>query len=97
MYHFLIIPYNLSTQNNEVLFFTNNLRVFAITNITVLNFSRSNVKTNCLKNILQKVQKNLQSFAPLFLILVICPFHTFCIPIFLTVNFCNGCEFLYFL
>ena len=97
MYHFLIIPYNLSTQNNEVLFFTNNLRVFAIINITVLNFSRSNVKTNCLKNILQKVQKNLQSFAPLFLILVICPFDAFCIPIFLTVNFCNGCEFLYFL
>ena len=52
-------------------FFANSICVFAILNIIVLNFSTSNIQTNCYKNILQKFGKNLHSFALIFLILVI--------------------------
>ena len=42
-----------------VSFFTNSIFVFAILSIIVLKFSTSNVQTNFLKNILQKVWKML--------------------------------------
>ena len=55
--------------------------------IIVLNFSTSNFQTNCFKNILQKFEKLLHSFALIFLILAIWMFNTFCIPAFLSVIF----------
>ena len=53
----------------------------------VLNFSTSNVQTNCYKSISQKFGKILNNFAFIFLILVICQLNTFCIPVFLSVTF----------
>ena len=49
-----------------VSFFTNSIFVFAILSIIVLKFSTSNVQTNFLKNILQKVWKMLHCCAFIF-------------------------------
>ena len=67
-------------------FLTNVICVFAILTI-ILNFSTSNVQTNCFKSISQKFGKILNSFAVIFLILVIWQFNSFCIPVFLSVIF----------
>ena len=72
---------------SEVSFFTNSICVFAILTIIVLNFSTSNVQTNCFRSISQKFGKVLNSFALIFLILVIWQFNSFCIPAFLSVIF----------
>ena len=71
----------------EISFFTYSIGVFAMLSIVVLNFSTSNVQTNCFKIILQKFGKILHSFAFNFLMLVIWQFNTFCIPVFLSVTF----------
>ena len=72
---------------SEVSFFTNSICVFAILTIIVLNFSASNVQTNCFRSTSQKVGEVLNSFALIFLILVIWQFNSFCIPAFLSVIF----------
>ena len=50
-------------------------------------FSTSNIQTNCFKSISEKFGKFLNSFALIFLILVIWQFNSFCIPAFLPVIF----------
>ena len=72
---------------SEVSFFTNSICVFAILTIIVLNFSTSNVQTNCFRSISQKTGKFLNSFELIFLILVIWQFNSFCVPAFLSVIF----------
>ena len=72
---------------SEVSFFTNSICVFAILTSIVLNFSTSNVQTSCFKSISQKFGKVLNSFALIFLILVILQFNSFYIPAFLSVIF----------
>ena len=61
----------LLLKTSEVSFFTSRICVFAILTITVLNFSSSNVQTNCFKSILQNFGKILNSFALILLVLVI--------------------------
>ena len=75
----------LLLKTSEVSFFTNSICVCAMLRICwyVLNFSTSNVQTNCFTNILQ----SLPSFGLIFLILVIWQFNTFCITGFLSVIF----------
>ena len=72
---------------SEVSFFTNSICVFPILTIIVLNVSTSNVQTKCFRSISQKFGKVLNSFALIFLILVIWQFNSFCIPAFLSVIF----------
>ena len=72
---------------SEVSLFTNSICVFAILTIIVLHFSTSNVQTNCFRSISQKFWKILNSFALIFLILVIWQFKSFCIPAFVSVIF----------
>ena len=61
--------------------------VFIILTIIVLNFLTPNVQTNCFRSISQKFGKVLNSFALIFLILVIWQFKSFCISAFLSVIF----------
>ena len=61
--------------------------VFAVLTFIILNFSTSNIQTNCFKSISQKFGKVLNSFALIFLILIIWQFNSFCIPAFLSVIF----------
>ena len=72
---------------SEVSFFTNSICVFAILTIIVLNFSTSNVQTNCFRSISQKTGKFLNSFELIFLILVIWQFNSICVRAFLSVIF----------
>ena len=51
-------------------FFTNRICVFTMLSTVALNFSTSNVQTNCCKIILQKLGKILHSFALIFLMLI---------------------------
>ena len=70
---------------SEVSFFINSICVFSILTIIVLNFSISNVQTNCFRSISQISGKVFNSFTLIFLILVIWQFKSFCILVFLSV------------
>ena len=72
---------------SEVSFFTISICIFAMLTIIVPNISTSNVQTNCFRSTSQKFGKVLNSFALIFLILVIWQFKSFCIPAFLSVIF----------
>ena len=67
----------LLLKTSEVSFFTNSICVFPILTIIVLNFSTANIQTNCFKSISLKFGKILNSFALIFLILVIWQFNYF--------------------
>ena len=77
----------LPLKTSELSFFTNSICVFVILTIIALTFSTSNVQTNCFKNISQKFGKILNSFALIFLILVIWQFNSFYVPAFLSMIF----------
>ena len=68
-------PTKLLITTSEVSFFTDSICVFAILTIIVIHFSTSNFQSNSFKSISQKFGKVLNSFALIFLILVIRQFN----------------------
>ena len=77
----------LLLKTSEVSFFTNSICVFPILTTIVLNFSTTYIQANCFESISQKFGKFLNSFALIFLILVIWQFNSFCISAFISVIF----------
>ena len=77
----------LLLKTSEVSFFTNSICVFPILTTIVLNFSTTYIQANCFESISQKFGKFLNSFALIFLILVIWQFNSFCISTFISVIF----------
>ena len=77
----------LLLKTSEVSFFTNSICVFPILTTIVLNFSTTYIQENCFESISQKFGKFLNSFALIFLILVIWQFNSFCISAFISVIF----------
>ena len=77
----------LLLKTSEVSFFTNSICVFPILTTIVLNFWTTYIQANCFESISQKFGKFLNSFALIFLILVIWQFNSFCISAFISVIF----------
>ena len=77
----------LLLKTSEVSFFTNSVCVFPILTTIVLNFSTTYIQANCFESISQKFGNFLNSFALIFLILVIWQFNSFCISAFISVIF----------